>query len=199
MSENGIRHSATDNEIRLAEHLGHHVTGDSAMAKEHKAVRQPDEARDDQPVAMARWRRPLEEMDRLLGELMPAGWARAGMFERSLLQELAERHRKLPRVDVLERENEIVVSAELPGVDKKDLDVSVTEDSVSIKASTSKEEKEEHGDYYRCEISRGSYSRVIPLPAPVDADSAKASFKDGLLELTLPKSEPAKRRRVNVE
>ena len=68
---------------------------------------------------------------------------------------------KTPSVDVIERDNEIMVKAELPGVDKKDLDISVTSNTVTIKGSTSHEEKEEKGDYYRCEISRGSYSRTL--------------------------------------
>jgi HSP20 family protein len=87
----------------------------------------------------------------------------------------------------------------VPGVEKKDLDISVGEDSVTIKGSTSKEEKEEKGDYYRREISRGSFIRTVALPATVDGTKAKASFKDGMLELTLPKTEKAKRHSVKLD
>ena len=59
--------------------------------------------------------------------------------------------------------------------------------------------KKEKGDYYRCEISRGSYSRTLTLPAEVNEDKAKADFKDGVLELTLPKVEEAKRRTIKIE
>ena len=92
-----------------------------------------------------------------------------------------------------------MIEAELPGVAKDDLDVSMTENSVTISAKTSREEKEEKGDYYRREMSRGAFSRTVPLPVEVDGSKAKATFKDGVMRLVLPKSEPAKRRRIKVE
>ena len=106
---------------------------------------------------------------------------------------------KVPKIDVINRDKEIVVKAELPGVAKEDIDVSMTDNTVTIKGSTSHEEKEEKGDYYRCEISRGSFSRTVALPGDVDADKAKASFNDGILELTLPKVERSHRKTINVE
>ena len=106
---------------------------------------------------------------------------------------------KIPRVDVVERDNEILVRAELPGVEKDKVDVSLTDDSVTIKAETRTEQKEEKGNYYRCEITQGSYARTVALPALINTEQAKASFKDGLLELTLPKTEKAKRRSIKVE
>jgi HSP20 family protein len=100
---------------------------------------------------------------------------------------------------VIERDDAVIVKAELPGVDKKDIDVSVTSNTVTIKGSTSHEEKEEKGDYYRCEMSRGSYSRTLSLPADVDEGKAKAKLKDGILELTLPKVKKSKRQSIKVE
>ena len=69
----------------------------------------------------------------------------------------------------------------------------------SIKGETKHEEKEEKGDYYRSETSRGAFSRMVSLPADVDESKAKASLKDGVLELTLPKVEKAKRRTIKVD
>ncbi|MEK6748263.1 MAG: Hsp20/alpha crystallin family protein [Pseudomonadota bacterium] len=106
---------------------------------------------------------------------------------------------RLPKVDVVERDKEIVVRAEVPGVDKKDLEISVTENTVTIKGSTMRQEKEEKGDYYRCEISQGAFARVVGLPSDVNSDEAKASFKDGILEITAPKKQAAKRRNILVE
>lgn len=89
--------------------------------------------------------------------------------------------------------------AEVPGVKKEDLDVSTTDNTVTIKGSTRHEEKEEKGDYYRSEITRGSFSRTVALPSEVDSAKAKARYKDGILELTLPKVNKSKRRTVKVE
>jgi HSP20 family protein len=75
----------------------------------------------------------------------------------------------------------------------------VTENTVRLKGSTRKEEKEEKGDFYRCEISSGSFSRLVPLPADVDAEKARTKFKDGLLELTLPKMKKAKHHTIKVD
>ncbi|MGA7801885.1 MAG: Hsp20/alpha crystallin family protein [Gammaproteobacteria bacterium] len=106
---------------------------------------------------------------------------------------------RLPRVDVIDRDAEIVVRAEIPGVRKEELEVSMNHGTVTIKGSTKHESKKEEGDYYRCEISRGSFARTVTLPAEVDGDRAKASFKDGVLELVIPKQERSKRHSIKVE
>jgi HSP20 family protein len=153
-----------------------------------------------QKVQPAHTLSPFEEMERLFEGYFPRGWSRPFHLERPSWGELAAPFEgKMPRVDIVDRDEELVVKAELPGVDKKDLDISVTENAVTIKGSTSHEEKEEKGDYFRSEISRGTYSRTLTLPSDVEADKAKAKFKDGVLELTLPKLKKAKRRTIKVE
>jgi HSP20 family protein len=142
---------------------------------------------------------PFEEMEQLFDQYLRGGWLRPLRFDWPAFRETALPELRFPKVDVVDRESEIVVKAEVPGVDKKDLDVSVSEDSVTIKGSTSHEEKEEEGDYHRCEISRGSFSRTVALPATVDGSKARADFKDGMLELTLPKIAKAKRHSVKVD
>jgi HSP20 family protein len=84
-------------------------------------------------------------------------------------------------------------------VKKEDLDVSMTDSTVTIKGTTSHEEKQEKGNYYRCEIARGAFSRTVALPSNVDTDKAKAVFNEGILELTIPKVEKAKRKNITVE
>ena len=106
---------------------------------------------------------------------------------------------KLPAVDVIDRTDHILVRAEIPGVKKEDVDVSVSDNLVTIRATSKHEEEKEEGEYYRREMSRGEYSRSVSLPANVNSSDAKATFRDGILELTLPKTEPAKRRTVKVE
>ena len=141
-----------------------------------------------------------EDMDRMFDSFFRRGWMRPWRWEGPALREVSRAlENRFPRVDLIDRDSEIVVKAELPGVEKKDLDISMTEDSVTIKGSTRHEEKEEKGDYYRCEISRGEFARTVALPAAVDTARAKAGFKDGVLELVAPKVEPSKRRAITVE
>lgn len=137
-------------------------------------------------------------MSRMFEDFFPRGWMRPWRFERPLLREF-EFEAWAPKVDLIERDDEIVVRAEVPGVEKKDLDVSLTENTVTLRGQTGREEKEEKGHYYRCEISRGEFIRTVALPADVDTEKAKAEFKDGVLELTLPKVEKAKRRTIKLE
>ena len=152
-----------------------------------------------QKAIPARALSPFEEMDRMFDGFFRRGMMRPWRFEWPSFPEMALPEMKLPKVDVVDRENEVLVKAEIPGVDKKDIDISVGEDTVTIKGETRREEKEEKGDYYRCEISHGAFSRTVALPAVVDGARAKANFKDGMLELTLPKTEKARRHSVKVE
>jgi len=138
---------------------------------------------------------PWEEMDRFFENVFPRSLLRFGRWP-----EWTPRFEgKLPAVDVIDRPDHIVVRAEVPGVKKEDLDVSVSDNLVTIRATTKHEEEKEEGQYYRREMSRGEYSRSVSLPADVDSAEAKATFKDGVLELTLPKIAPSKRRSVKVE
>lgn len=143
---------------------------------------------------------PFEEMDRLFEGFFPRGWMRPFHLDRPGWGELALPFEgKMPRLDVIERDTEVVVRAEVPGVEKKDLDVTVTDNAVTIKGQTSHETKEEKGDYRRCEISRGAFTRTVALPADVDGSKAKAVFKDGVLELTMPKVEKTKRHSIKLD
>lgn len=144
--------------------------------------------------------RPFEEMERMFEGIRPRRWPFPFEWERPRWADFAARFEgKLPRVDVIDREDELVVRAELPGVEKEDLDVSISDSTVIIKAATKHEEKEEKGDYYRCETTQGEFARSVTLPAAVDGAKAKAKFKNGLLELTLPKAEKSERHSVEIE
>ncbi len=143
-----------------------------------------------------RW---FDEMSRRFNEFFPRRWL--SPFERmfpSTPELRAPFEGRMPRVDMIERDAEIVIQAELPGVAKEDLEVSTTNDTVTIRASTRRGEKEEKGEYYRHELSRGEFQRTLQLPAAVKGDQAKATFKDGVLELVLPKVEQAKRKTIKV-
>jgi HSP20 family protein len=93
-----------------------------------------------------------------------------------------------PRVNVSENETAIQVTAELPGINLKDVDVSLARDVLTIRGEKKEEKKEEKDNYYHMERSFGSFSRTIPLPAGVvNADQIDANFKNGVLTITLPK------------
>lgn len=157
-------------------------------------------AQEVQKAASTRALSPFEEMDRMFDKLFQSGWLGPLRREFPSWSELtAPFEGRMPRVDVIDRDAEIVVKAEVPGVKKEDLEVSVTDNTLTIKGSTHREEKEEKGEYYRCEISRGSFARAVSLPDNIDSSKVKANFKDGILELIMPKLEQPKRRTVTIE
>jgi HSP20 family protein len=142
----------------------------------------------------------IEDIERMFDNFLRRGFMRPFHWDWPSWSELAAPlEDKLPRVDVIDRDEEIMVRAEVPGVDKDNLEVSLSDNTITIKGSTRHEEKEEKGNYYRCEISQGSFARTVALPADVDGSKAKASFKDGLLEVTLTKVTPAQRHTIKVE
>jgi HSP20 family protein len=103
-----------------------------------------------------------------------------------------------PQVDVTETDKEIKVSAEIPGVDAKDIDVSVENSMLTIKGEKKYEREEKEKGQYRMERSYGSFARSIELPVEVDESKAKAEFKKGVLRLTLPKRPGAQSRRKKI-
>lgn len=101
----------------------------------------------------------------------------------------------MPQVDVNVTAKEIRVTAELPGMEEKDLEVSLVEGALTIKGEKSEEHEEEKGDVHRSERQYGMFERTIPLPSEVDADKVQASFKKGVLKITLPKTKEAQSNR----
>ncbi len=169
------------------------------MTKEAKSVAK---SQGQAPVkSKAQYVSPFDEMERMMEQFFDRGsWANPFQFYRPTWSELKPPFEgRTPKVDIINRDKELLVKAELPGVKKDDLDVSITKDSVTIKATCKQEEEKEEGEYHRRELSSGEFLRTLPLPTEVDGAKAKASFKDGLLELTLPKVEAAKRHTVKVE
>jgi len=145
----------------------------------------------------------FKEMDRFFEEYLPHRWLH--QFRLGLPGSLAAHGRlspfagKTPSVDVIDREGDFLIKAELPGVDKKDINITLANNTLTLEAKMSKEEKEEKEEYFRQEICRGAYQRTIVLPAAVKESEAKASFKNGILELTIPKVEKTKRSTIKVE
>lgn len=143
--------------------------------------------------SVERMPRPFGDLERMFDDFFGRRWLRP--FGAPAFAELAQ---AAPSVDVIDRPDEVLVRAAVPGYRKEDIEISVSNSTLTIKGETKTEEKEEKGDYYRCEISQGSFSRMIALPAEVDESKAKAAMKDGMLELTLPKLEKSKRHTIAI-
>ena len=120
-------------------------------------------------------RRMTEEMDRVFGpESSLMGPAEAGMVAWT------------PALEVFERDNMFVVRAELPGLAKEDVKINVTHDELTIEGERKVEKEEKREGFYRTERQYGSFYRRIALPEHVKSEAAKATFKDGMLEIAIP-------------
>lgn len=136
--------------------------------------------------------RMAEDMDRLFGQF---GLGRTGFpLSPALNQSLWS-----PQVELFERGNNLVVRADLPGVKKEDLNIEVQDDMLTISGERRSEEEENREGFYRSERSYGSFYRSIPLPNEVKADQVNASFRDGVLEVTLPSPKQEERKAKKIE
>ncbi len=105
----------------------------------------------------------------------------------------------VPAIDVEETDNEFIVKAELPGMEKKDIKISLTEDTLTISGERKREKEEKNKTYHRIEMAYGKFSRTIEFPCEVDPQKAKAVYKNGVLTVRIPKSEKSKPREIEIE
>jgi HSP20 family protein len=103
-----------------------------------------------------------------------------------------------PRVDVRENENEIVVKADIPGMDKKDLKISVENNLLTIKGERKSEVEEKDASCYRSERLFGTFQRTFSLSSRIKSDAIRADYKDGVLTISLPKVEEVKPRQIDI-
>jgi len=168
------------------------------MAETTESRREVQRSPSSEPSARRAAPSPFEQFGRLFDDVFGRGLLAPLETERPGWDLLGWSDMRPPRVDVIDRENELLVKAELPGVKREDLDVSVSDTTLTIKAESATTSEQEEGDFHRREIARGMFRRSVALPAEVDADNARAEFRDGILELTLPKVQEARRRRIEV-
>lgn len=105
----------------------------------------------------------------------------------------------LPSVDISENKDSYIVKAELPGLDAKDVDVSLSGDLLTIKGERKKETEEKDENHYRSERYYGSFQRVFRLPSSVKSDKIEATFDKGVLKITLPKIEETKKKEIEIK
>lgn len=141
----------------------------------------------------------FDDMDRWFDNFLTRRWHDPFTFKFPLSADWSEMTRNVPQVDIIDHDHEVEIRAALPGVKKEDLDVSISDQRITIKTSSKQEKKEEKENYYRREISSGEFQRTLTLPADVDADKADAKFEDGILNVTIPKLEQSKRKSIEVK
>lgn len=112
---------------------------------------------------------------------------------------LNEKNEWVPAFDIKENEKEYVVIAELPGIDTKDLDVTLSDGVLTVKGEKRQEHEEKRGDYHRIERRYGSFQRNFRLPGKVKTDAIDANYKDGILRLILPKTEESETKKIEVK
>jgi len=149
-------------------------------------------------MSLIRWRRapltsrPFDFMDRVMDELDRHGLTSWGWGEG---QEYG------PAVDVYETDDEVVVRAQMPGVSKDEIEITVQENTLTIRAETKREEEVEEEGYFRRELRYGTLARTLPLPADIDEEQVTATLADGVLEVHAKKAEKpeAAGRKIEVE
>jgi HSP20 family protein len=140
---------------------------------------------------------PFQEMERRFEDwfrrpfslVEPSWWPRLKM---------AEMEEVTPKIDIYEDGDDFMVKAEMPGMRKEDIEVSLTDSMITISGEKKKEDKVEKKNYYRMERSYGAFTRSFRLPQEIQTDKAKATFKDGVLEVRVPKTEEAKKKEKKI-
>jgi len=142
--------------------------------------------------------RPFAEMEQLLMDVLQRPLF-APLRMGGLPEPMGSFGDLVPRIDVIDRDSELLVRVELPGVRKEDVELSLAGNVMSVKGHAHREHEEERGDYYRRETATGSFQRTLTLPAEVDQAHATAHLEDGVLEVTLPKIAAAVKRTVDID
>lgn len=147
--------------------------------------------------ALTPWRprRELERIERRMQDLFERFFGESGEQKRLLWKTEAW----MPAVESHVENGNLIVKTDLPGIDPKEVSISVTGNQLTIEGERKQEEKKEEKDYFYHELSYGKFSRSMELPAGVDADKVKARYKDGVLEITIPAPQELASKRVQIE
>lgn len=149
-------------------------------------------------MAIKRWE-PTKSMEKFFEDIFEENLPSRFMRKFPRFKWMTEVETVWPAVDMFEKAEEIVVKAEVPGIDKKNIKISVSENMLTIKGEMKKEEEIKEEDYYYSERSYGSFSRSLRLPAKVVEGKISAEFKDGIIEVHLPKAAESKPKEIKVD
>lgn len=149
-------------------------------------------------MAIKRWE-PTKSMEKFFEDIFEENLPSRFMRKFPRFKWMTEVETVWPAVDMFEKAEEIVVKAEVPGIDKKNIKISVSENMLTIKGEMKKEEEVKEEDYYYSERSYGSFSRSLRLPAKVLEGKISAEFKDGIIEVHLPKAAESKPKEIKVD
>lgn len=139
---------------------------------------------------------PFKEFDRMRRE-MDRLWE--SFFEGGLRGRTEEIGEWVPSLDLVETKNDLVVKAEVPGMEPNDIDISLSDGVLTIKGEKKQEKEEKEADYHLIERCYGAFTRSLRLPKEVQSDKISASYKDGILKVILPKSEEAKKKEIRIK
>ncbi|MBI2836538.1 MAG: Hsp20/alpha crystallin family protein [Chloroflexi bacterium] len=144
-----------------------------------------------QRAASISWRQEVEDMERRFEELL-------GRPMWPVRRAIESERGWLPAIDVYEKDDRLVVKAELPGIKEEDIDISISDSELTIRGERKTETEVKEENYYRSERSYGSFFRSIPLPSTVDSDKVEANYDKGILEITMPKMAAEKAKKIKV-
>ena len=157
-------------------------------------------------MAMIPWRkkygwdpfRDLENLHRDMNKLFSLSYS---PWQEDKTDSLATEYNWAPAIDVQDKKDKLLVKAELPGMEKDDINITVEDNYLLIKGEKKVEEEKENKEkgYYHRECTYGSFQRAINLPREVDTEKIDASYKNGVLKLTLPKKEEAKPKHIDID
>jgi len=131
-----------------------------------------------------------DEIDRLFEDFFPI----RSSERRDLFSDVLS-----PAIDIYETKDDVVIKAEIPGINKEDIKINIVDNSLIIEGEKKQEKEVKDENYYRVERRYGTFRRVIDIPVPVKTEEVEATYKDGVLEVRLPKKEEAKPKEIEVK
>jgi len=144
-------------------------------------------------------RSAFDDFDRFVDRIFSPQALRSRFADEFFSDFFSGTRQTMPKIDVIEHKKEFVIKAEMPGMEKDDIDIKVNHNSVTIRGDLKQEETEEKENYCQKEIRQSHYFRNLPLPAEIDENNVQAKFKNGVVTLTLHKAKQTDKHSVKIE